>query len=61
MEWIPLDDHPPFYGQRVLLCDQHGWVTTGIREKYLGYRLTDGEEPTSKITHWMPLPKPPEA
>jgi hypothetical protein len=63
MEWISVKDRLPSNANRVLICDEYGWIWTGSYEWYdLGYRweTTAGDEPGCTITHWMPLPALPE-
>lgn len=57
MKWISVSDRLPEINIRVLICDVHGWIFTGIRGRH-GYECSMGEEPGSEITHWMPLPNP---
>lgn len=57
-KWISVEDRLPMCGERVLITEgsavfeaylsiSHKWVRTGI-----GW--------TESVTHWMPLPEPPE-
>lgn len=62
--WIPVTERLPEIEQRVLVLDRHGNATvrtlrclTG--EKEPSFR-PDGLVPRKHITHWMPLPEPPE-
>lgn len=66
MEWISITDRPPKDGQSVLVYFFHegiDYVEIGSRTPEFGFEvfyMTIGrEEYQHKITHWMPLPKPP--
>jgi len=62
-EWISVKDRLPDAGIRVLTLDKWG----GIRDREL-YAFTsgplvfrpDGLHLGKDVTHWMPLPEPPE-
>lgn len=65
-DWISVKDRLPDHGQDVI-CYGKPW---GVRfsaayidfdgvMKFANYRLGCGDNPD--VTHWMPLPDPPEA
>lgn len=54
--WISVKDKLPIENTNVLTCDEAGVV-------FMGFRFNDefyGDVKDCKITHWMPLPEPPE-
>ena len=62
--WVPVTERMPEIEQRVLVLDRHGnaMVRTLLclaGEKGPSFR-PDGLVPRKHITHWMPLPEPPE-
>ena len=62
--WISVTERLPEIEQRVLVLDRHGnaMVRTLLclaGEKGPSFR-PDGLVPRKHITHWMPLPEPPE-
>lgn len=66
MNWIPVSEKLPEYGKFVLITDKDGdmYVATIQKGKEHSYwiincRCREGSEPYY-ITHWMPLPSPPE-
>lgn len=62
-EWIRIQDFLPDCGQTVLVCDEYNsFVTLGRFDGIDQFELMniDDVEIDSCITHWMPLPKPPE-
>lgn len=73
-EWISVEDRlPESIVNKVLVYCENGYIGYGHYEKYQGeetwYNLESGEPFSSwslqnclpyKVTHWMPLPKPPE-
>lgn len=63
-EWISVNDRLPELEETVLVLDRRGnmMVRTMRRlasEQEPSFR-PDGLVPQKHITHWMPLPKPPE-
>ena len=56
-EWISVDDRLPKNSDNVLVCHNNGLVTTNA---WLGANWWFKNE-RNQITHWMPLPEPPEA
>ena len=62
--WISVTERLPEIEQRVLVLDRHGnAMVRTLRcltgEKEPSFR-PDGLVPRKHITHWMPLPEPPE-
>lgn len=61
-KWIRVDDRLPENDARVLVCDtREDYVSIW---EYFGDGLWFGDEviwATEDITHWMPLPEPPDA
>ena len=60
-EWIRVEDELPLRFIPVLVCRKKGRVRL-VQE---GYREFDGRwkvygTKTADVTHWMPLPEPPE-
>ena len=55
-EWISVDDRLPKNSDNVLVCHNNGLVTTNA---WLGSNWWLNNE-RNQITHWMPLPEPPE-
>lgn len=73
-EWISVEDRlPESIVNKVLVYCENGYIGYGHYEKYQGeetwYNLESGEPFSSwslqncspyKVTHWMPLPEPPD-
>ena len=73
-EWVSVEDRlPQSIINKVLVYCENGYIGYGHYEKYQGeemwYNLESGEPFASwnlencspyKVTHWMPLPNPPE-
>ena len=61
-EWVSVKDRLPKKGKNVLCCtsgkDNEPFM--GYRDDYTGDWCEDGWECDCKVTHWMPLPKPPK-
>ena len=55
-EWVSVDDRLPKNSDNVLVCHNNGLVTTNA---WLGANWWFKNE-RNQITHWMPLPDPPE-
>jgi len=67
MKWISLKDRMPSPRKTVFLCFQQNGKHHIEKGEYIpGYGLQafdllmDPEEYQEWITHWMPIPKPPE-
>ncbi|HEI3789528.1 TPA: ead/Ea22-like family protein [Escherichia coli] len=66
--WIPVSERMPNDKQYVWCWGKsYGWTECDTFEGYYDWSrnkwwaVTDiGEEPASKVTHWMPLPEPPQ-
>lgn len=62
MNWINFDEVKPADGQWVLSIDSEGEMETMYYDKNWKHCLCkfDGALKTFNITHWVPLPNPPE-
>ncbi len=63
MKWINVNDSLPPQGERVLVYCSSGLIDKGYRLGGLWERDWAGmtfKEAGYKITHWMPLPEPPQ-
>ncbi|EFL9656223.1 TPA: DUF551 domain-containing protein [Escherichia coli] len=66
--WISCSERMPNDKQYVWCWGKsYGWTECDTFEGYYDWSRNkwwavtdDGEEPASKVTHWMPLPEPPE-
>ena len=56
-EWISVKDRLPDCADTVLAVDRDGIMGSAY---YVGFWHTGGELDEYAVTHWMPLPKPPE-
>lgn len=57
--WIPVSDRLPESSQRVIVCRKDGRVEQGVYLGVNGWWKVYGTN-TKSITHWMPMPAPPE-
>ena len=58
MRWIPVEERLPEEKQRVIVrCERVG---TSVGWILWGNWMTDIGPGAGKVTHWMPLPKPPK-
>jgi len=57
--WIPVSERLPEGEQRVLVWSQSNGLHLAYIDPWGQWRDAD-ENPGKKITHWMPLPEPPE-
>ena len=61
--WISVKDRLPTEGERVLTLDKWGHISDRTLERFRDGTILfrpDGLSPQKDITHWMPLPEPPE-
>ena len=66
--WISCSERMPNDKQYVWCWGKpYGWTECDTFEGYYDWSINkwwavtdDGEEPASKVTHWMPLPEPPQ-
>ena len=56
-KWISVKDRLPDCADTVLAVDRDGIRATAY---YVGYWHSGGELDEYSVTHWMPLPEPPE-
>ena len=66
LEWISVNERLPENGHNVLFCKKDGNVSEGHYERRAGLNMWcqyrwSCSIPVEKVTHWMPLPEPPEA
>ncbi|MBR2783031.1 MAG: DUF551 domain-containing protein [Firmicutes bacterium] len=62
-EWISVKDRLPQVGEKVLTLSKFGHIfDRALQEFSGGIKLfsPDGLKPGRDVTHWMPLPEPPE-
>lgn len=57
--WIPVAECLPESSQRVIVCRKDGKVEQGIFLGVNGWWKVYGTN-TKSVTHWMPLPEPPQ-
>ena len=64
-KWIPVSERLPekatWSGDRVLVYTEEGYTHTGLYEGEIAGEWFDKFNDSGYITHWMPLPKPPQA
>lgn len=60
MKWISVDKDTPNYGFEVIVADKHGNVSTAWYAKDSESFEDCNRVSYKDITHWMPLPKPPQ-
>ena len=58
IKWISVKDRLPERFNRVLVCRENGKVEQGFRDVGDWWKIYGTR--TKHITHWMPLPEPPE-
>lgn len=58
--WIDVSKELPNFSFEVIVCDKHGHVTTGWYSKDILQFVDCDNDEYRHITHWMPLPKPPQ-
>ena len=59
-EWISVEDKLPQEKVRVLLFDNGGFGIMSGRLGSAGWYLEGDLDKYANVTHWMPLPEPPE-
>ena len=64
-EWISVKDRLPEFGENVLTYSPEEKVSPKYCNAYIGengewIERSFFERPLGKVTHWMPLPEPPE-
>lgn len=61
--WISVEEKLPECGENVLVCVKNGvdydWVMVDCRDTH-GEWLENADSLEHTVTHWMPLPEPPE-
>ena len=58
-EWVSVDERLPEEKQRVIVRCEH--VGTSVGWILWGNWMTDIAPGAGKVTHWMPLPAPPDS
>ena len=59
--WISCDDRLPEHLKNVLVCTKKGVVIEAYYdEENKEWTITNSESRITNITHWQPLPEPPE-
>ena len=56
--WISVDERLPERFELVIVCRENGKVEQGCRDVKDWWKVYGTR--TKKVTHWMPLPEPPE-
>lgn len=56
--WISVNDRLPNTFEAVIVCRENGKVEQGYKDVCDWWKVYGTR--TKKVTHWMPLPKPPE-
>lgn len=60
-EWVSVKDRlPERPGKYLIACIKHGRFREITTAMFSGYFVITGHRTHWKITHWMPLPEPPE-
>ena len=59
-EWIKCSERMPEFGEQVMVCVSGGILDIAQRELNGDFWNGDYYEEAMNITHWMPLPTPPE-
>ncbi len=60
MNWIPVTDLLPDDDMLVLVALSDGEVWTGYMDAEAWIDNVTGSELNGQVTHWMPLPEPPQ-
>lgn len=60
-EWINVEDKLPETYEPVLVCLENNSIFQfmWMRDRWYNPYMQNGEPTQNKITHWMPLPNPP--
>ena len=56
--WISVEERMPHYGERVLITEGHAVFEASLSISHKWVRCGIGW--AEGVTHWMPLPEPPE-
>lgn len=59
-EWISIEDRLPTLKARVIVFDASGFGVVSGRRGSAGWYLEGDFDCFCNVTHWMPLPEPPE-
>lgn len=60
-EWISVKDRLPLPEQEVLSVDRNGRIYRSTFYNGRGFKLMFHRDCHKPVTHWMPLPEPPNA
>lgn len=58
--WIPVSERMPDHTNTVIVGDEHGVWFANRENKLAGWWDTCGGGMMENVTHWMPLPEPPQ-
>lgn len=59
-DWISVEDRLPEKGMRVLVYDNMGFGLVSGYHSTAGWYIEGNLDLDSNVTHWQPLPKPPQ-
>ena len=57
--WISVEDELPELKRRVIVSDSGGFGVLSARLSSVGWYIEGVLDNNANITHWMPLPEPP--